>query len=221
MNLETPGKSEPKKLGFRGGRRRLNDVIINKVLAAAGLVLLSGIAYGNQILLNPDFESGLMSPWATDNSYQTGNWTVINSGCESGTHCLTGTGNIGLVQTFGGIPTASLLGVTFWVHPDSATPGQGVTAALLYSGGTDYITVNPTHGTWDFVNLTPSLRAADTLIGVEVFGYSGYSVELDNFSILASVPEPGTMWLLAAGLGALFATSRLSTSARRGTIASR
>jgi hypothetical protein len=185
------------------------------------MLLLSGLAYGNQFLLNPDFETGSMAPWINDNTYQAGSWAVLNSGCESGTFCLTETGNVGLEQTFGAIGTGAITSITFWVHPDSVTPSQGITTALIYTGGTDYQSINPAHGTWDLVNLTPFLRSSGTLVGIEVFGYSGYSVEVDNFSLLATAPEPGAFWLLAGGLGVLLAAARLKSNARREGQASR
>ena len=71
---------------------------IHRLALGTAVMLLSGYAYGTQLLTNPDFETGLISPWTNDNSAQAGSWTVINGGasCFSGTYCVTETGDVGL-----------------------------------------------------------------------------------------------------------------------------
>src|SRR5262245_17451642 len=132
---------------------------IQKVMIALGAVLLSGSAYGAQILSNPDFETGAVAPWLNDNSIQSGSWTITTTGCHTGVYCVTDNGDVGLYQTFV-VNTATITAANFWVKPTN-----GIVIALFYSGGApspDYIMFNPTAGqlnVWDNVDLLGSLRS--------------------------------------------------------------
>jgi hypothetical protein len=190
-------------------------VKIHRLALGTALMLLSGYAYGTQLLSNPDFETGLISPWTNDNSVQSGSWTLTSAGCQSGTYCVTDTGDVGLEQTFAPIGTAAITSVNFW-----ADATHMITIALLYQGGgVDNFFFNPTGGqvgVWTNVDETANVRLGAQLIGIDVFGNSGGPTALDDFSILATAPEPGAFWLLATGLGMVGAMARRRRGGRKG-----
>ena len=94
-----------------------------------------------------------------------------------------------------------------------------ITIALLYQGGgIDNFFFVPTAGqvdTWNNINLMPDLRSSAQLIGIDIFGFSGSATTLDDFSIIATAPEPGAFWLLAAGLGTVGAMARRKKNGRK------
>ena len=187
---------------------------IHKMALGAALMLLSGSAYGTQLLTNPDFETGLFSPWTNDNSAQAGSWTITSTGCHGGTYCVTDIGDVGLEQTFSPLNTAAVTSVNFWVDPTNM-----ITIALLYQGGgVDNFFFVPTGGqvgVWNHIDETLNLRSNAQLIGIEVFGFSGSATKLDDFSILATAPEPGAFWLLATGLGMVGVMARRKKGGRK------
>jgi hypothetical protein len=201
-------------LGYRVGKREEKDVKIHKMALGTALMLLSGYAYGTQLLTNPDFETGLISPWTNDNSVQAGSWTITSTGCHGGTYCVTEVGDVGLVQTFSPISTAAVTSVKFWIDPTNM-----ITVALLYQGGgVDNFFFVPTGGqvgVWSQIDETANLRSSGQLIGIEVLGFSGGATKLDDFSILATAPEPGAFWLLATGLGMIGGMARRKKGGRK------
>lgn len=177
----------------------------------AAVMLMSGSAYGIQILTDPGFENSLViTPgWSNDNSAPagSGSWNVITTGCHSGSNCVqdlggVGSGNVGLMQTFSGVATSAITSFSFWVNPSGL-----ISVTLMYQSGDAYPIVNPTPNQgWQFVDLKSSAQThGGTLIGIDVFGQSGANADtlLDDFDLQATVPEPGAFWLLAAGLSTL------------------
>ena len=189
---------------------------IKKLVLAIGVVLLGGSAYGDQLLTNPDFETGSLSPWTNDNSVQAGSWTIISSGCNTGTYCVTVSADVGLQQMFwfGAASTDLITAADFWVNPTNT-----ITIALLYQGGaTDYFFFTPTVGqvgVWDNVDFLSDLRTNAYLTGIDIFGFSGSATKLDDFNIVGTIPEPGAFWLLGAGLGAFVALGRARKNVRK------
>jgi len=184
--------------------KRLNQLNCALVIAA----LSCGLAQGSQILTNPGFESGSLTPWTNDHSFGTGiDWAVTNTNCHSGGFCAIATGNIGLQQTFSPITVSSITAISFWASrpSDAGTP---IAVGFSYvGGGEDFFLTAPTVGTgWNFFDVFADLRPTGSLNGFEIFGLiSGGTPKVtmaDDVNIMAvtGVPEPATLGLLLVGL---------------------
>jgi hypothetical protein len=190
----------------------LNWKFASLTLAFASLAFSSGAALGGEILVNGGFESGSLAPWTNDFRYGSGTpWFVTSTGCYSGTYCAEDNGNIGLMQSFAGVSTNSITDVSFAaLHPDPNV--NAMAYDFFYTGGLDQEFLVSTSGTgWNTFNVTAQLMPNSTLVGFEIFGNSGGISMLDNISITGggTVPEPGTLGLLLAGLTAVGAGIRL------------
>jgi MYXO-CTERM domain-containing protein len=169
------------------------------------LLVTAGIASGGQILVNPGFESGVLTPWANANDFGGTPWAITSTGCQSGSFCAENTGNYELKQTFDPIATTSITGVSFW----ALHPGSGV-SALAYDffyqgGGNDEFVVDTSGAGWNFFDVFAQLRSNETLVGFSIYGNSGGITRADDFSITATnvIPEPATVGFALAGLAAL------------------
>jgi len=164
-------------------------------LAPFCLLLLSGLAYGDEILVNGGFESGSIAPWTDDTRYGTGTgWSITSTGCTSGSFCATDNGNVGLKQTFAGVSTSSITQV-------SGSVSDFASIDFFYAGGGD-----DEFGVSGVFDATSDLRASATLVGFEIFGNTGGPATVDNLSILAntsSVPEPTSILLLITVMAAI------------------
>jgi hypothetical protein len=180
--------------------------IVRLTLALLGLLQVSPFAYGGEILVNGDFESGSISPWINDTRYGTGTgWSITSSGCYAGSYCATDTGNVGLKQTFAGVATSSITDVSFY----QTTYADDIAVVdFFYQGGVDdEVVVSGTatgDGSWVFHDATSYLLPNATLVGFEVWGNTTSTPSyVDDLSIVANsmaVPEPGSMMLVSAGL---------------------
>jgi hypothetical protein len=181
------------------------------VLGLAALALLGNApqARAGEILVNPGFETGSLSPWFQDRNFGGSvNWMVTNSDSHSGTFSATNNGNLELRQNFAGVPAALITDVSFWArHPD---PTVGPLAFdFFYSDGTDdEFLVNTSGSGWNFFDVTSNLDTTKTLTGFSVFGNSDGVTFVDDLNILTSLPEPSCLALLGLGLGGLAAWRR-------------
>jgi hypothetical protein len=181
-------------------------------LMTVGFLIACGMAQAEQVLVNPGFESGSLTPWADGRSFSGGPWTITSTGCHSGSFCATDDGNTALVQTFSPVAVSDITDISFFAeHPNAAV--TAVAVDLDYSGGGDDEFIVDTSGSgYNFFDVFADLRATGSLDGFEVFGNSAGVTLLDDASITTSAsptPEPATFGLmLTALLGAMAARAR-------------
>ncbi len=184
-------------------------------LAFLGLLALSGLAHGSEILVNGNFETGTISPWTNNSTYDpTGTgWSITSSNCFSGTYCVTDMGNVGLMQTFAGVAVANITDVSFYQMTLLTLPGTAVDFYYQGQGVREVVVPGvPSTGGWDFFDATSYLLPNYTLVGFEVYGIGNSvgtngitttnPVQYDNLSITTNTatPEPGTLALFGCGL---------------------
>ena len=90
----------------------------SRSLMAIGLGLLSMAvpAFGANVLSNPGFESGVLSPWYQYSGSAIGtDWYVTSAESHTGTYCATDVGSKGLRQDFAAIPTNTITEASFWI----------------------------------------------------------------------------------------------------------
>jgi len=181
--------------------------MLQRFLVAIALI---GAAKGSQILINPGFESGSLSPWFEGQVFDGTNWTISSTNCHTGSFCATNNGNNELDQTFTSIPVGEITDISFYALHTSASV-IALAVDLLYAGGGDDEFVVDTTGTsWNFFDVTSDLRTTGSLIGIGFFGNSAGVTFLDDASITAttSAPEPASAAFLLVGLGVLAAAAR-------------
>jgi hypothetical protein len=176
--------------------------MLQKVFVAVALI---GAAKGSQILSNPGFESGSLSPWVEGRSFGGTAWTISSTNCHSGSFCATNNGNNELEQTFAPVAVGSITDISFWALHTSASV-NALAVDLLYSGGGDDEFIVNTSGTgWNFFDVFADLRSSGSLVGIGMFGNSGGVSFLDDASVTTSAPEPASSIFLLLGLGVLAA----------------
>ena len=192
-----------------------------KFLGLLGAVALCvmvtpGTASATNILINPGFETGILSPWVNSvplNFCGSCAWVVTSTDAHTGTNSATITGNRLILQTFSPIATSLITQASLWLR----MPGGSPTAAAIYFGYSDgssaEFSASPTSA-WAFVNMTGNLAVGKNLVAFGVYGCNGCggvgSTFADDFVIdaaVAAVPEPGTLALV--GLGVLGAAARI------------
>ena len=179
---------------------------IIKALACAAFLAATPAAATN-ILDNPGFETGTLSPWYVGDNVSGGTvWSVTDADSHSGTYSAEDTGNIELRQDFAGVLGSSIGEVSFWAEH----PIQGTNADLAfdfyYSDSTSAEFLVDLSGTdWNFFNVTAQLDPTKTLTGFSIFGNGTGDnpvTRADDFTIdVPSVPEPATWAMMILGFG--------------------
>ncbi len=179
-----------------------------RYFAAALMSMLTFVALSSEgratnILSNPGFESGSLSPWFQGRNFGGSvDWNVTNTEAHSGTFSATDVGNKELRQNFAGVATSSIDQVSFWaMHSPSSI--QLLAFDLFYTDGTDNeFFVNTTDMNWDFFNVTSDLSAGKILDGLSIFGNSGGTTFVDDFVVdtTTALPEPASLALLGTAL---------------------
>jgi hypothetical protein len=166
-------------------------------------VALIAAAKGSQILSNPGFESGSLSPWFIGYNGGGTTWSITSTNCNSGGYCAVDNGDIELEQTFAPVPVASITDINFWaLHPDPDVTALAVD--LLYQGGAVDEFILYTSGTgWNFFDVFSDLETSGSLIGIGIYGNTQGVTMLDDASITSGAPEPATAAFLLVGLGVL------------------
>jgi hypothetical protein len=129
---------------------------------------------GVNLLKNPSFETGSLSPWAVGRNFCSSPcmpWFVSRQFPQMGRYDAADEGNIEMVQNFTATSTSSLSRVAFYDrHPAGSEP---TAADFFYTDGTDDEFVAFTTNTgWDAIDLTADLAAGKMLDGFSIFGFS-------------------------------------------------
>jgi hypothetical protein len=154
-------------------------------------------AFGENILINPGFESGVLFPWYQDRDLSLlpkEPWNVTNLVSQSGLYSVTDVGNLELRQNFTAVPVSQITEVSFWLkHPDGDT--RPFSYYFFYSDFTwNRAMVFSADDAFAFFDVTSELNPGKSLVGVSVWGYSSSSdatdrTYVDDFTI-ERVPEP-------------------------------
>jgi hypothetical protein len=178
-----------------------------KALACTAFIVATPAAATN-VLDNPGFETGSLTPWYESASLSGGtDWFVTNADSQSGTYSAEDSGNIELRQDFAGVLGSSIDQVSFWArHPNDGT-NTALAYDFFYSDSTfaEFL-VDLTGTDWNFFDVTAQLDPTRTLVGFSLFGNSsGESpvTRVDNvvIDVAGGVPEPGTWAMMILGFG--------------------
>lgn len=118
-----------------------------------------------ELLDNPGFEDGVLTPWTTSN------WTIETSDPHSGTYCAFNEGNYWIKQEFTPTDVDDIISITFWYKQ----PEEAIFAFDLYYGPSDYdqdifFVDDPD---WVEYDITSYLRSSGDLEAIRIWGYSG------------------------------------------------
>jgi hypothetical protein len=176
--------------------------------AAFALIAAASAAQAN-VLINPGFESGGLSPWsqtADFSGHAYGDWSVTTADSHSGGFSATDIGNKLIEQDFAAVAGSSITEISFWLkHPGASWAPAAVFFKYSDSSTTQGMVSSSTTG-WEFFNVTGSLDTSKSLVGFGVYGCScgddfQSTTLVDDFKITAGVPEPATWALMIGGFG--------------------
>ena len=156
---------------------------VSGILLSA-LLLAGGAARADQILVNPGFETGSLSPWVNGRNFGGSTpWAITSTDCHTGSFCAEDNGNIELEQTFSAVSTASITDVSFWaMHPADAAVTALAVDFFYQGGGDDEFLVSTTGTGWNSrLTMTSDLRSGAQLVGFSIFGNSGGVTLADDF----------------------------------------
>jgi hypothetical protein len=191
------------------------------LLALGWIVLGASPALAANILTNPGFETGALSPWFQDfngTPTEPEDWNVTGADAHSGAFSATVIGNKSIRQDFAPVSTDDIVEFSYWLkQPEFAEAFSAL--ELFYSdastGFGTCVTVFDASG-WGLCDMTSDLTPAKNLVGFSVFGFQGGGdaedrTFLDDATIdttAALVPGPRTLVFLGVGLAALGAIRR-------------
>jgi len=135
--------------------------LILLLLIITGLTLSAGV----ELLQNGDFETGVLTPWTTNN------WIIYTTDPHTGTYCAFDEGNYWIRQDFAPVDVSKVVSVTFWhKQPEAALFG-----IEFYYGATDYDfqLIFPSGPGWLEYDVTYVLRTSGDLEAFRIWGYSG------------------------------------------------
>lgn len=143
------------------------------------------------ILQNPGFESGTLTPWYVARNFCSSPckpWTVVTIHPRTGGFDAGDVGNIEMRQDFTAIDTTTITKVVLWAHHFTGT-FLPIAVDFFYTDGTDdEFVVDTTDLNWDSFDLTSDVLSGQMLSGISIFGFSGGGVTpstfIDNVSIL-------------------------------------
>jgi hypothetical protein len=178
-------------------------------MLAMAAVAIAQSASAINVLANPGFETGTISPWFNDREFGTGGsgqlWHAVNTDAHSGSWSAMVESNKEMRQNFGfGVLVSAVTEASVWIK----VPESGGIFGIwhYYSDATEGFEVfAPSNANWNKYDITADLVAGKTLIGFGVNGYTGGGTAPDfvfaDDAMVNAVPEPAT--LAALSLGAL------------------
>ncbi|MCW5937445.1 MAG: PEP-CTERM sorting domain-containing protein [Fimbriimonadaceae bacterium] len=172
------------------------------VCAAFVFAFVARAQAGPIVLVNGDFESGSLAPWAqTLDKGGPVNWTLTTSVVHTGDYAAMARGNKMLFQQVADVDAREVTSVSFALLNSDATFNA---YRFFYSDQTwKEFTVDPLDDNWHVYEVSQNLDRSKTLTGLGIFGVNGgntYWTYLDDVEITV-VPEPAT--LLATSLALL------------------
>ena len=177
-----------------------------RCVVGAVAALTGSAAVAGNILTNPGFESGLLSPFYQGNDFGgPENWNVTGSGPHTGQFCATDVGNKQIRQDFAPTLVSDITEVSLWIrNPDDGGPRVNA-IDFFYSDGSNTETVlfQPDNN-WTFNDVTSLLTPGKSLTGVALWGYIGGGPNedrtfTDDWRVM-TVPGPGAAGAIAMGL---------------------
>jgi hypothetical protein len=189
-----------------------------------GLLAAASGAQAANILVNPGFETGGLSPWYQSASYGgVQDWGVDSADAHSGTYSAVDIGNKELEQDFAPVAGSSITQLSFWMrHPNYSIAPMALDLFYTDSTYTENVISSTTTG-WQFFDATSYVNTSKTLKGIGLWGYSsvGGASDMTRFDDVtldvagAAVPEPMTWSLTITG----FALAGAALRRRRAVIA--
>jgi PEP-CTERM motif len=178
------------------------------ILATVAIISPATTGHAANILQNPGFESGDLSPWYQDRAFNvTEDWNVTADDSYEGNFSATVAGAGELRQDIPPTLVADIVEFSLWVrHPlDSLRPVSVIFFAT--DGFYQQNVVNLTTD-WEFIDDPMSFVPDDaTVIGISISGFSDNAEGEDRTYIddvrLIVVPEPASLGLLLVGVGAM------------------
>ncbi len=188
-------------------------------MATSALMAVAATGNAFNLLSNPGFETGSISPWFQAREWGTNGigqiWHATNTDSNTGSWSGKVESNKEIRQNFlgGPVSTALITAVSVWVKvPEISSFGIW----LYYSDATEEMSIHTGSNAWVQYNVTANLDVGKSLSGFGVNGYSGGGpaadiVFADDGLVESAVPEPAT--LAALGIGAVaFVRRRRSLS---------
>lgn len=171
---------------------------IQRLAAAAALVLASAASHATTLLDNAGFESGLASWTATGVSADAGDVhsgslaALLTDDASALTASLTQATAVSAIGSFGfwGRSDAGVLSLVVLTYSDGSDSGTDVSIFDLGNTG------------WTYYDLTGYLAAGKSLTGLTIYGSSAAATLVDDVVLTSSVtavPEPASALLMLAG----------------------
>lgn len=186
--------------------RKLAFAVVFGILATAPALAVN-------ILSNPGFESGSLSPWFQAQDFGgPENWNVQSNIVHSGSFAATDVGNKLIYQAITPTPTSMITEVSFWIR--NMDSGALINAVQLdYSDSTSsQFIITETNTDWQQFNVTSSLTSGKTLVGFGIWGFLGGGAGEDRTylddAVINAVPEPATLAAIGIGAAALLRRRR-------------
>jgi hypothetical protein len=180
------------------------------ILTASIVAHCAATTLSAQVLSNPGFETGALSPWFQGNDYSIGEeWNVTTLSPHSGNFAATNTGNKEIRQNLTAVPTNSIQTISFWAsHEDPDL--DLLSYDFFYSDGTtNEFYVNPIGSGYKFYDVTGKLSRSKNLVGFSIYGVLGSApgrTFLDDVTI-ATIPEPSATMLIGVAAITVFGSS--------------
>jgi len=171
------------------------------IVVAAGALSASPVLAVN-ILVNPGFETGDLSPWYQGMDFGgLENWNATSADAHSGTFSATDSGNKRIQQDFAPTPTSDITELSFWLKN---VFGSINAVDFIYDDGTtDEKLLDPNDGEWHFYDMTAHLLPGKNLQTLGIWGVldQGESRTYVDDAKIDVVPGPGAAALVGvAGL---------------------
>jgi hypothetical protein len=174
----------------------------------AGMFSLAAPVAAANIIVNGDFETGVLSPWFDGTDFGGTPWAITGLDAQTGTYSATNIGNREIRQNFAGVAGSSITVASLWIrHPDFVDYAPAAITYFYDDMTSNEFLVESTDSQWEKFNILAQLNKSKTLIGFSVYGYTDIGVNrtfIDNIVIdttPAAIPEPASWAMLIAGFG--------------------